>query len=95
MHSVSREAESIGKLQIESGEKAKMVADSSGDTVEHGKQVLTMIRQMQELLENTINQANQIVQESETQKEVTGEVQTSFHQVNDVSSSLLSISNQK
>lgn len=95
MHSVSREAESIGKLQIESGEKAKMVADSSGDTVEHGKQVLTMIRQMQELLENTINQANQIVQESETQKEVTGEVQTSFHQVNDVSRSLLSISNQK
>lgn len=92
LRAVSKEAETIGKLQIESGEKAKKVADSSGNTVEHGKQVLTMIRQMQELLENTLNQANQIVQESETQQEVTGEVQASFRQVNDVSGSLMSIS---
>lgn len=38
------------------------------------------------------NQANQIVQESATQKDVTGEVEVSFHQVNDVSNSLLEIS---
>ena len=69
-----------------------MVATSSEDTVEHSEQVLQMIKQMQELLENTLNQANQIVQESETQKGVTGEVETSFHQVNDVSRNLLTIS---
>ena len=51
-----------------------------------------MIRQMQDLLKNTLTQANQIVQESATQKEVTGDVQESFHQVNDVSGSLMSIS---
>lgn len=95
LHAVSKEAESIGALQTESETKAKMVADSSENTVEHGQQVLTMIKQMQELLENTLNQANQIVQESETQKEVTGEVQETFHQVNDVSRSLMDISGQE
>lgn len=51
-----------------------------------------MVKQMQALLENTLNQANQIVQESETQKAVTGEVQNAFHQVDDVSRNLLEIS---
>lgn len=89
LHAVSAEAGNIGKLQSESGAKANMVATASGDTVEHGRQVLMMVKQMQQLLENTLNQANQIVQESETQKTVAGEVQTSFHQVNDVSKNLL------
>ena len=92
LYAVGKEAESLGKLQTESGERARKVAVSSEDTVAHGKQVLEMVKQMQELLENTLSQANQIVQESETQKEVTGEVKESFHQVNDVSRSLLAIS---
>lgn len=92
LHAAEDEAQSLGKLQAESGDKARMVATSSEDTVEHSEQVLQMIKQMQELLENTLNQANQIVQESETQKGVTGEVETSFHQVNEVSRNLLAIS---
>ena len=92
LHAVGAEADNLGKLQTESGEKAQMVAVSSGDAVEHSKQVLQMVDQMQELLKNTLNRANQIVQESATQKTVTGEVEESFHQVNDVSNSLLEIS---
>ena len=92
LHTVGKEAESLGRLQTESGAKARMVASSSEVTVEHGKQVLNMITQMQKLLENTLNQANQIVQESEAQKSVTGEVEVSFHQVNDVSRNLEEIS---
>lgn len=92
LHEVGKEAESLGRLQTESGEKARMVAASSDETVEHGRQVLDMVKQMQALLENTLNQANQIVQESETQKAVTGEVQNAFHQVDDVSRNLLEIS---
>ena len=92
LHEVGKEAESLGRLQTESGEKAKLVAVSSDETVEHGRQVLDMVKQMQALLENTLSQANQIVKESETQKSVTGEVQTAFHQVNDVSKNLLEIS---
>ena len=91
LHAVGEEAENLGKLQAESGEKAQRVAASSEDTVEHGKQVLTMVTQMQELLENTLNQANQIVQNTEAQKSVTGEVEGTFHQVNDVSRNLLAI----
>ena len=92
LHAVEKEAENIGKLQTESGEKARMVADSSEDTVQHGAQVLEMVKQMQELIENTLHRADQIVKESETQKGVTKEVEGSFHQVNDVSKSLLAIS---
>lgn len=51
-----------------------------------------MIGQMEQLVENTISQANQIVEESQTQKNVTGEVEESFRQVNDVAGNLLRIS---
>lgn len=60
LHSVRTEAGNLGKLQTKSGEKAQMVAASSDDTVEHSKQVLQMVKQMQALLENTLGQANQI-----------------------------------
>ena len=92
LHSVEKEAENIGKLQTESGEKARMVAESSEDTVQRGVQVLEMVKQMQELIENTLHRADQIVKESETQQGVTKEVEGSFHQVNEVSKSLLAIS---
>lgn len=91
IYAVCEEAGNLGKLQTESGEKAKMVAASSEDTVEHSGQVLKMVNEMQTLLENTLNQANQIVQESSLQKDVTKEVENSFHLVNDVSKSLLEI----
>lgn len=92
LNTVENEAESIGRLQTESGKKAEMVAASSEDTVSHGKQVTEMVKQMQELIENTLKQANQIVQETETQKTVTGEVESSFMQVDDVSKTLYAIS---
>lgn len=92
LNTVETEAESIGRLQTESGKKAEMVAASSEDTVSHGKQVTEMVKQMQELIENTLKQANQIVQETETQKAVTGEVESSFMQVDDVSKTLYAIS---
>jgi len=91
LHTVGSEAEILGQLQNESSEKAHTVAASSEDTVEQGKQVLTMVQQMQELLENTLNQANQIVHESAVQREAAKEVQAAFHQVNDVSKDLLAI----
>lgn len=89
---MGEETASLGRLQTEFGEKARMVADSGEEAVAHSKQVLKMVEQMQGLLENALNQVNQIVQESETQKTVTGEVEDSFHQVNNVSGSLLAIS---
>lgn len=92
LYEAGEEAKKLGGLQAESGEKARRVADSSEDTVLHGEQVLKMVEQMQMLLENTLHQADQIVQESVTQKEAAGQVEDSFHQVNDVSGNLLKIS---
>ncbi|MGN0427891.1 MAG: methyl-accepting chemotaxis protein [Agathobacter sp.] len=92
LNAVGEEAGNLGKLQTESQEKAKMVAVSSENTVEHSKQVLQMVNQMQNLLKNTLDRANQIVQESAAQLDATREVEDSFHQVNDVSKNLLQIS---
>lgn len=92
LHAVEKEAERIGTLQEESKEKARVAADSSADTAKHGEQVLNMIGQLEHLVENTVAQANQIVEESCTQKKVTGEVEEAFRHVNDVSGNLLKIS---
>ena len=89
---VEKEAERIGGLQEESKEKARIAADSSEDTRRRGEQLLDMIKQMEDLMKSTIAQADQIVRETQTQKNVTGEVEESFRQVNNVSENLLKIS---
>lgn len=88
LNGVEKEAEKLGDLQQESRRMAEMVAVSSQDTVKSGAHVEDMVKQMQELVANTLQQANQIVQESARQKSVTGEVELSFHQVNNVSKDL-------
>ncbi|MCM1154106.1 MAG: methyl-accepting chemotaxis protein [Roseburia sp.] len=92
LHEVEKEAERIGSLQEESKDRARIAADSSTDTVEHGEQVLNMMEQMEQLVKSTIAQADQIVEETQTQKNVTGQVEESFGQVNDISANLLKIS---
>lgn len=89
---VEQEAEKISSLQEESGEKARIAADSSAGTRQRGEQVLNLIKQMEDLVKNTITQADRIVQETQTQKNVTGEVEETFRQVNSVSENLLRIS---
>ncbi|MDE7178643.1 MAG: hypothetical protein K2O59_12605 [Lachnospiraceae bacterium] len=92
LREAEQEAEKIGSLQEESREKVRIAADSSSDTRERGGQVLDMIKQMEDLVKSTIAQANQIVEETQTQKKVTVEVEESFLQVNHVSDNLLNIS---
>ncbi|MBD5540865.1 MAG: methyl-accepting chemotaxis protein [Lachnospiraceae bacterium] len=92
LHEAEQEAERIGDLQEESKEKARIAADSSSDTRQRGEQALDMIMQMEELVKNTIEQANRIVEETQMQKNVIVEVEESFGQVNQVSDNLLTIS---
>lgn len=92
LYEIEKEAEGIGVLQEQSDERVRVAADSSTDTVQQSEQMLDMIRQLGQLVENTIAQANQIVKESEEQKHVTGEVEESFRQVTAVSEALLKIS---
>ncbi|MCM1143123.1 MAG: methyl-accepting chemotaxis protein [Blautia sp.] len=95
LYEIEKEAEGIGALQEKSGERVRVAADSSTDTVEQSARVLDMIGQMEQLLENTIEQANQIVRESQEQKHVTGEVEESFRQVTTVSENLLTLSRKE
>lgn len=92
LQEVEKEAERIGSLQEESREKVRIAADSSGDTRERGGQVLEMVKKMEDLMKNTIVQADQIVEETQTQKSVTGEVEEAFRQVDNISENLLKIS---
>lgn len=92
LREAEQEAERIGSLQEESREKVRIAADSSSDTRKRGEKILDMIRQMEDLVKSTIAQANQIVEETQTQKNVTVEVEESFLQVNQVSDNLLNIS---
>lgn len=95
LRKVEHEAESIGTLQEESRAKARIAAESSVGTAEHGRQVLEMIQKLEQLVENTITQANQIVDGSQVQKNVTGAVEAHFGLVNDVSENLLKIGNRR
>lgn len=54
--------------------------------------ILHMVGPMENLMENTIAQAEQIAGETQTQKSVAQEVEESFRQVNEVSGNLLRIS---
>lgn len=92
LYEIEKEAEGIGTLQEKSEEKVRVAAASSTDTVEKSEQVLNMISQMEKLVENTVAQANRIVEQSQEQKNVTGEVEESFRQVNAVSENLLMLS---
>ncbi len=92
LREVEQEAKKIGNLQEESKEKARIAADSSSDTRQRGEQALEMIKQMEELVKSTIEQANRIVEETQMQKNVIVEVEESFCQVNHVSDNLLTIS---
>ncbi len=89
---VGKEANSLGVIQSEQVQMAEKAVQSGESTVESGNKVLQMMEQMQQLLENTLNQVNTIVSESERQRSVTGDVTDSFHQVNNVSKNLLEIS---
>ncbi len=88
---VEQEAVKISDLQEESKEKARIAADSSADTQMRSGQVLDTIEQMERLVKSTIEQADRIVEETQRQKQVTGEVEESFRQVNSVSENLLKL----
>lgn len=92
IQSASEEAGKLGDLQKESVAMAGKVSTSSEDTKAYSRKVLTMASEMHTLVQNSLNQADQIVQESQSQKKVTEDVENSFVEVNKVSKDLLAIS---
>lgn len=92
IYGAKEEAEKLGDLQSSSREMAEKVSESSVHTRDYSGQILQMADKMHSLVESSLNQADQIVQESKTQTNVTESVEDSFHQVSRVSKDLLAIS---
>ena len=94
INSAKKEAGKIGELQITSREMAGKVSESSASAEQYSRKVLKMAEELHTLVQNTMDHANQIVQETQTQTIVTGEVASSFSQVSKVSHDLVSINNK-
>lgn len=92
IYGAKEEAENLGGLQANSREMAEKVSESSVDTKNYSSKILEMTDEMHTLVQNSLEQASQIVQESQSQAAVTEDVKNSFGQVSQVSKDLLSIS---
>lgn len=95
IHSASKEAEEIGDIQEKTKEMALEVSSSSGNTKKSSEKVLHMAGEMYELVQKSLNQADKISHETESQTDVTRNVEGSLNQVNKAAKDLLAISSVK
>lgn len=89
---VSREAGELGTLQLSSKDMAKEVSASSAETEEFSGKVLSMADQMQQHVQSSLQQADQITEKTKDQKKAVEDVTASFTRVGMVSKSLMEIS---
>lgn len=89
---VSRQAESVGVVQNEVQEMAEKVVAASEEARACSMKVLQMADEMHSIVQSTVEQVQQIVNQTEGQKKVTESVQHSFRRVERVSKNLLEIS---
>ncbi len=89
---VNEQAEAIGAVQIEVREMVARVDISSEEARECSRKVLQMADEMHMIVQKTLDQVQQIVNETESQRKVTESVQHSFQRVEMVSKNLLEIS---
>lgn len=88
------EAAQIGVIQTDSKEMAVLVSEASRETEQSGQKLKAMAGQMQELVQNLREQTQHVVEQSESQRQVTTEVEGAFSSVEDVAERLVEISNQ-
>lgn len=91
IQTVSEEAKTLGQLQEESRQASKQMTVSGENARESSQKVLSMAQDMHGLVENSLKQADVIVQESEGQKQVADKVEEAYNQVKQVSQELVSI----
>ena len=89
---VSKEAGELGTLQLSSKDMAKEVSASSAETEEFSGKVLSMADQMQQHVQSSLQQADQITEKTKDQKKAVEDVTASFTRVGMVSKSLMEIS---
>lgn len=87
-----QEAEELGQLQADSREKTEQIALSSGKTHQHSRQVLQMAEEMGQLVQNSLNRADSIVQEASNQEAITDITEQAFSDVDRMAKELYELS---
>lgn len=87
-----QEAQELGRLQSDSRKKTEQIADSSSQTRQHSKQVLHMAEETADLVQNSINRADSIVDESNNQKQITDMTEETFSCVEQIAKELYQLS---
>lgn len=90
--SARQEAQNLGSLQKDSRKKTEQIAESSGETKQHSRQVLEMAQEMAELVQNSLNCADSIVGEADNQGKITDMTGETFSSVEQIARELYGLS---
>lgn len=90
--SARQEAQNLGSLQADSRKKTEQIAENSGETKQHSRQVLEMAQEMADLVQNSLNCADSIVGEADTQEKITDMTGEAFSSVEQIAKELYELS---
>lgn len=87
-----QEAKELGKLQADSRGKTEQIATNSEQTNQHSLQVREMAEQMADLVQNSLNRADSIVDEATNQEKITDMTEQTFSNVEQIAKELYELS---
>lgn len=90
--SARQEAKDLGKLQADSRGKTEQIAENSGQTKQHSQQVRKMAEEMADLVQNSLDRADSIVDEANHQEEITNLTGNTFSSVEQIAKELYELS---
>lgn len=90
--SARQEAQNLGSLQADSRKKTEQIAENSGETKQHSRRVLEMAQEMADLVQNSLNCADSIVGEADTQGKITDMTGEAFSSVEQIAKELYELS---
>lgn len=87
-----QEAQELGRLQADSREKTEQIAQNSGQTQQHSRQVREMAEEMASMVQNSLNRADSIVGEAKQQEKLTDMTGQTFSGVERIAKELYELS---
>lgn len=90
--SARQEAQNLGSLQEDSRRKTEQIAENSGETKQHSRRVLEMAEEMADLVQNSLNCADSIVDEADNQGKITDMTGETFSSVEQIAKELYELS---
>lgn len=87
-----QEAKELGLLQADSRGKTEQIAQNSGQTKQNGQKVQEMAMEMADLVQNSLNRAGSIVEETNNQEKITDMTGQTFSNVEQIAKELYELS---